>query len=84
MNTSESMNLYVVDKNVDVIFVSPVPIHDETEQYYSKLLGLKNAVDSGEVEDQCSMSERYHIITPEAINSFQVNTIDKKYLIMFI
>ena len=58
-----------------MIFISPVPIHDETEQYYSKLLGLKNAVDSGEVEDQSSMSERYHIITPEAINSFQVGRI---------
>lgn len=70
-NTQMARLCDIRDKNVDVIFVSPVPIHDETEQYYSKLLGLKNAVDSGEVEDQSSMAERYHIITPEAINSFQ-------------
>ncbi|XP_076101914.1 IQ domain-containing protein H-like isoform X2 [Mytilus galloprovincialis] len=70
-NTQMARLCDIRDPNVDVIYVSPVPIHDETEQYYSKLLGLKHAVDSGEVEDQANMGERYHVIMPEAINSFQ-------------
>lgn len=61
------------DPNVDVIFVSPVPLSEETLQYYSKLLGLKSAVESGVVEDQCDMGEKYKIIVPEAIKSFPVS-----------
>lgn len=53
--------------------MSPVPLSDETLQYYFKLLGLKSAVDSGVVEDQCDMAERYKIIVPEAIKSFPVS-----------
>ncbi|ESO87612.1 hypothetical protein LOTGIDRAFT_194358 [Lottia gigantea] len=58
------------DPNIDVIFVSPVPLSDETYQYYSKLLGLKSAISSGKVEDQQDVTERYKIIVPEAIKSF--------------
>ena len=78
-------NIYVfnpTDPNVDVIFISPVPLSDETLQYYSKLLGLKAAIDSGNVEDQGTMGERYKIIVPEAIKSFPVsisNIESKKY-----
>jgi hypothetical protein len=57
-----------------VIFISPVPLSEETLQYYSKLLGLKSAIDSGNVEDQGEFSERYKIIVPEAIKSFPVST----------
>lgn len=60
---------------MDVIFVSPVPLSEETLQYYSKLLGLKSAVESGVVEDQCDMGEKYKIIVPEAIKSFPVSTL---------
>ena len=63
------------DPNVDVIFVSPVPLSDETLQYYTKLLGLSAAVASGEVEDQCDMSDRYKVLVPEAIKSFPVRTL---------
>ncbi|WAQ98912.1 IQCH-like protein [Mya arenaria] len=59
-----------LDPNVDVIFISPVPLSEETLQYYSKLLGLKSAIDSGNVEDQGEFAERYKIIVPEAIKSF--------------
>lgn len=52
--------------------MSPVPLSDETLQYYSKLLGLSSAVASGEVDDQCDMSERYKIFVPEAVKSFPV------------
>ena len=63
----------VTDPNVDVVYISPVPVNDEMLQYYAKLLGLKAAIDSGNVEDQADVSDRYRIITPEAINSFPVS-----------
>ena len=63
------------DPNVDVIFVSPVPLSEETLQYYSKLLGLKSAIDSGNVEDQGDFAQRYKIIVPEAIKSFPVSLL---------
>ncbi|KAJ8304824.1 hypothetical protein KUTeg_018407 [Tegillarca granosa] len=70
-NTQMARLCDIRDPNVDVIFISPVPLSEETRQYYSKLLGLKAAIDSGNVEDQDeTMSERYKIITPDAIKSF--------------
>ena len=61
------------DPNVDVIFVSPVPLSDETLQYYLKLLGLISAVSSSNVDDQCDMSARYKVLVPEAVSSFPVS-----------
>ncbi|KAK3096782.1 hypothetical protein FSP39_003245 [Pinctada imbricata] len=69
-NTQMARLCDIRDPNVDVFFISPVPLSDETEQYYCKLLGLKTAVDSGAVEDQSDMKERYKIIWPDAIKSF--------------
>ncbi|KAL5004265.1 hypothetical protein ScPMuIL_017721 [Solemya velum] len=69
-NTQMSRLCDIKDPNVDVLFISPVPLSDETLQYYSKLLGLKLAIDSGNVDDQGDMNERYKIIVPEAIKSF--------------
>ncbi|XP_053405574.1 IQ domain-containing protein H-like isoform X3 [Mercenaria mercenaria] len=69
-NTQMSRLCDIRDPNVDVIFISPVPLSEETLQYYSKLLGLKSAIDSGNVEDQGEFSDRYKIIVPEAIKSF--------------
>ncbi|KAL4227848.1 hypothetical protein ACF0H5_013286 [Mactra antiquata] len=69
-NTQMARLCDIRDPNVDVIFVSPVPLSEETLQYYSKLLGLKSAIDSGNVEDQAEIGERYKIIVPEAIKSF--------------
>ena len=31
----------IADENVDVIYISSLPITEETLQYYSKLLGLR-------------------------------------------
>ena len=64
----------IKDPNCDVIYVSPVPINDEMAQYYSKLLGLKTAIDSGDVDDQTELTDRFKIITPEAILQFPVST----------
>ncbi|XP_050402803.1 IQ domain-containing protein H isoform X1 [Patella vulgata] len=69
-NTQMGRLCDIHDPNVDVIFVSPVPLSDESYQYYSKLLGLKAAIGSGKVEDQEDVSDRYKIIIPEAIKSF--------------
>lgn len=69
-NTQMARLCDIRDPNVDVIFVSPVPLSEETLQYYSKLLGLKAAIDSGNVEDQVDVTDRYKIIVPEAIKSF--------------
>ena len=65
--------IFFSDPNVDVIYVAPVPINEEMAQYYSKLLGLKFAIDSGNVEDQGDVTDRYKIITPEAVKSFPVS-----------
>jgi hypothetical protein len=67
------MNI-VTDENVDVIYVSPLPVNEEMAQYYNKLLGLQTAIISGNVEEQCDLSARFKIITPEAINSFPVGS----------
>lgn len=69
-NTQMARLCDIKDPNVDVIFISAVPLSDETLQYYSKLLGLNSAVANANPEDQCDMSERYKIIVPEAIKSF--------------
>ena len=60
------------DPNTDVIYVAPVPINEEMAQYYGKLLGLKSAINSGNVEDQQDFTDRYKIITPEATQYFPV------------
>ncbi|KAH9508924.1 hypothetical protein Btru_048311 [Bulinus truncatus] len=60
----------IKDPLVDVIYISAVPLSDETIQYYSKLLGLNTAVSSSIPEDQCDMSDHYKILVPEALKSF--------------
>lgn len=64
---------HIADPNVDVIYVSPVPVNDECMQYYSKLLALRPAVDSGDVENQGDLTDRFKIVIPEAIKSFPVS-----------
>ena len=75
MFTERCLHTYlcIVDPNVEVIYVSPVPVNDECMQYYAKLLALKPAVDSGNVEDQAELTDRYKIVIPEAIKSFPVS-----------
>lgn len=63
------------DDNVDVIYISSVAISDEMIQYYSKLMGLKPAIESSNVDDQRDISERFTIITPDAINSFPAHNM---------
>jgi len=67
------MHVCVSDGNVDVIYVSPVAVSDEMTQYYSRLLGLFPAIQSGNVSDQADLSSRFRIITPEAVKPFCVS-----------
>ncbi|XP_063710356.1 IQ domain-containing protein H-like isoform X2 [Symsagittifera roscoffensis] len=60
----------LADPNVKIIYISPVPVSEEFQQYFSKLLGLKPAVLSGDVEHQTQMDERFTIIVPDALESF--------------
>ncbi|XP_063781625.1 IQ domain-containing protein H isoform X2 [Pseudophryne corroboree] len=60
----------IADPNVDVIYVSPVKLDEETEQYYRKLLGLHAAVLSGNPQDATELHERFTILTPEAVDRF--------------
>ncbi|KAM8972328.1 LOW QUALITY PROTEIN: IQ domain-containing protein H [Pelodytes ibericus] len=60
----------IADPNVDVIYVSPVELDEETQQYYRKLLGLRAAVLSGNPQNACELQDRFTILIPEAIGSF--------------
>ena len=53
-------------------------------QYYAKLLGLKSAIDSGEVGNQSDYTSRYTIITPESVNSFPVSNHNTNYMICLL
>ena len=64
--------LLILDSNVDVIYISPVPVNEEMMQYYAKLLGLKAAIETGDVDNQGDISDRFKIIVPEAVQSFPV------------
>lgn len=71
-----NLNIYHInntDNNVDVIYVSPIQLNEETLQYYSKLFALRAAVESGNPKDSSDVSIRYKIVIPEALNSFPVN-----------
>ncbi|CAH8597971.1 unnamed protein product [Heterobilharzia americana] len=63
----------VRDPNTDVVIVTRAPISDDLLEYYSKLLGLSKAIETGQEESQCSINSRYRIIVPEAIQYFHSN-----------
>ncbi|KAM3927204.1 IQ domain-containing protein H [Leptodactylus fuscus] len=60
----------IADPNVDVIYISPVKLDEESEQYYRKLLGLRAAVLSGNPQDATELHDRFTILTPEAMDRF--------------
>lgn len=58
---------------MDIIYVSSIPITEETLQYYFKLLSLRGAVKTGNTVDQKDVGHRYKIVIPEALKSFPVS-----------
>ena len=60
------------DDNVDVIYISPISLTEETLQYYVKLFGLRKAIETGVQTEIADYSNKYKIVIPEAINSFPV------------
>lgn len=67
--------LFLIDPNVDIIYVSPVPIGEELDNYYLKLLGLRSAVQNSDPTDVEDMSQRFTIIVPEALGKFPVSIL---------
>lgn len=62
-----------VDPNVDVIYISPVAMAEELEQYYKKLLGLRSAVENSDPERIEDLTHRFTIVVPESLNKFPVS-----------
>ncbi|CAF3609709.1 unnamed protein product [Rotaria socialis] len=62
------------DPNIDVIYVSPMPVNDEILQYYNRLISLRALVEQGSEQPTPTTSnntnERFVIIVPEALNRF--------------
>ncbi|CAF2085568.1 unnamed protein product [Rotaria magnacalcarata] len=62
------------DPNIDVIYVSPMPVNDEILQYYNRLISLRALVEQGSEQPASTTSnntnERFVIIVPEALNRF--------------
>ncbi|XP_078539173.1 IQ domain-containing protein H isoform X2 [Lissotriton helveticus] len=73
----------ILDPNVDVIYVCPLELNDEMLQYYSKLLGLQAAVQSGNPDDAADLQGRFKILTPEAISSFPTHHMCLATLLKF-
>ncbi|MBN3306587.1 IQCH protein, partial [Amia calva] len=62
-----------LDPNVEVIYVSPVPLGPEVQQYYSRLLELQGGVNS--VDPRVPPSQRFTILTPEALDYFPTHSM---------
>ncbi|XP_062860209.1 IQ motif-containing protein H isoform X2 [Trichomycterus rosablanca] len=61
----------VIDKNVEVIYVCPVRLGEDLIHYYTQLLGLHGAVETGKSTDfSSSCAERFTILTPAAHQHF--------------
>ncbi|GAB1606181.1 IQ domain-containing protein H-like, partial [Argonauta hians] len=60
----------IADPNVDVIYLSPDHVTEEAKAYYDKLLALRSAVISGNVEKIKNVENRVTYIVPEIISSY--------------
>lgn len=61
----------MADKNVEVIYVCPVNLGEDLIHYYTHLLDLREAVETGKpITSSCA--KRFTILTPEAHQYFSV------------
>ncbi|XP_065135070.2 IQ motif-containing protein H [Paramisgurnus dabryanus] len=59
------------DKNVEVIYVSPVSLGEDVLQYYTHLLGLQAAIELGDASaPQTHCAKRFTILMPEGLEYF--------------
>ncbi|XP_017547245.2 IQ motif-containing protein H isoform X1 [Pygocentrus nattereri] len=70
-NTQMGRLCDVKDENVEVIYVCPVQLGEDLLHYYTQLLGLQGAVETGEPTAlPASCTKRFTILTPEAYQYF--------------
>ncbi|XP_036441075.1 IQ motif-containing protein H [Colossoma macropomum] len=71
-NTQMGRLCDVRDENVEVIYVCPVQLGEDLLHYYTQLLGLQGAVETGEPTAlPASCTKRFTILTPEAYQHFR-------------
>ena len=63
---------WFLDPNVEVIYVSPIEILEDFNQYYKKLLGIRSAVDAADPDAIGDLTSRFTIVVPDALNKFPV------------
>ena len=63
------------DPNVEVLYISPVPVGDEVKDYYAKLLAMGPAGESA--------MERIHIITPDRVKTFARHNMALSSVLMY-
>ncbi|CAF1461812.1 unnamed protein product, partial [Adineta steineri] len=67
------------DPNVDIIYVSPMPVNEEFLQYYNKLINLRSTIQqNGELAPAITPDharDRYMIVVPEALHSFPAHNM---------
>ena len=64
-----NLRCFFVDSKVDVIYVCPVELTDDVDQYYSKLLAMRAA---SHAKDE-PVENRYKIVVPDAVHRFPVS-----------
>ncbi|XP_072551734.1 IQ motif-containing protein H [Salminus brasiliensis] len=70
-NTQMGRLCDVRDENVEVIYVCPVRLGEDLSHYYTQLLGLQGAVETGDLTAvPASGAKRFTILTPEAYQHF--------------
>ena len=69
------MIIFLTDPNVDVIYISSIPVDQEVLDYYHQLLSMGPAGQG--------TKDRVHIITPENIDSFGHHHLSLATLLLY-